>query len=101
MSPRINVVGKSIVYAGSAADLAAVADDYATGVRALPEGYQPELFGRAATLLRTGSYPAIDLGAVRFYRDRPGGKPFSGPFAPGPDEAWERQQRSLGVLLRG
>lgn len=87
MSPRIKAVGEFVVFAGPAADLAAVAEDYATGVRPLPEGYQPELFRRGAALLRTGHYPAVDLGAVRFYRDRPGGKPFSGPFAPGPDEA--------------
>ena len=88
------------VYAGTAAELAAVAEEYAIGVRRLPQGYHPELLQRTAALLRTGRYPSINLGAVRFYRDRPSGEPYRGPYAPRPDEAWARQQRSLGSLMR-
>lgn len=80
------------VHAGTAAELAAVAEEYASGDRACPPGYRPDLFRRAAALLRTGHYPAVDLGAVRFYRDREDGEPFKGPLAPKPDETWEQQQ---------
>ena len=90
----------STIYAGTCEELATVADEYARGVRVRPRGYGPDLFQRAAEMLRTGRYPAIDLGAVRFYRDRTNGEPFRGPYAPGPDEAWEQRQQSLGTLLR-
>lgn len=101
MTVRTKFTDSIVVYAGTAEELADVADRYASGYNARPHGYAPDLFVRAATMLRTGDCPAIDLGAVRFYRDRRDGTPFTAPLAPEPDEAWERRQRSLGVLLRG
>lgn len=101
MTARVNRVGGHTVHAGTAAELAAIAEEYAVDARRRPHGCAPELFQRVAAMLRTGQYPAVDLGEVRFYRDRRDGAPFAGPYAPGPDEAWERQQRSLGVLPRG
>lgn len=100
MTVRTKAVGDITVYAGTAAELAAVAEDYVSGARRLPRDHHPELFQRAAALLRTGRHPSINLGAVRFYRDRPSGEPYRGPYAPRPGDAWVRQQRSLGSLMR-
>lgn len=100
MTVRTKFAGSITVYAGPAAELADVADSYAAGTRSRPRDCHPELFQRAAEMLRTGQYPAIDLGPVRFYRDRPSGRPFKGPFAPEPNEAWKLQQETLKLARR-
>ena len=99
MTLRTATTGGVTVHAGTAGELAAVAEEYAGGARGRPHGY-PDLFRHAAELLRTGRYPAVDLGAVRFYRDKPSGEPFKGPYAPAPDEAWEQRQRQGDALMR-
>lgn len=100
MTARVNHAGGHTVYAGTAEELATIADEYAGGVRHQLHGCTPDLFRRVAAMLRTGQYPALDLGSVRFYRDKPSGEPFKGPYAPNPDEAWEQRQEQLNVLLR-
>lgn len=97
MTLRTARTGSVTVHAGSASELAAVADEYAANARTRPHGYHSDLFQRAAELLRTGHYPAVDLGAVRFYRDKLSGEPFKGPYAPRPDPIWAARQHPIGV----
>lgn len=97
MSPRVRTVGSTTVYAGTAAELAAVADGYAGRQRALPSGYSTGLFARAAANLRAGCR-VIDLGAVRFYTDAANGAPFKGPMAPEPDPTWDARVQRFGAV---
>lgn len=97
MTARTKAVGDMTIYAGTAAELAAIADEYGGGIRRLPHGYHPDLFQRAAAMLRTGRYPSLNLGAVRFYRDRLNGEPYHGPYAPDPDPDWVARHRPIGV----
>lgn len=97
MTLRTATTGGITVHAGTAGELATVADEYAASTRPRPHGYHSDLFQRAAELLRTGHYPAVNLGAVRFYRDKASGEPFKGPYAPGPDPIWAARQHPIGV----
>lgn len=96
MTLRTNTSGSTTVYAGTRAELAVVAQDYARGRRGRPTGHSPELFGHAAAQLADG-VRIIDLGAVRFYADRADGTPFRGPFAPEPDPVWLAGQMAIGA----
>lgn len=100
MTIRTRAVGSITVHAGSAEELAALADAYARGEYARPRGYDAYLFRRTAAELRTG-HPVHDLGAVRFYADRDDGSPYRGPLAPEPDPEWTRRQSFLAVQSRG
>jgi hypothetical protein len=88
MSVRTRRVGAISVYAATPGELAAIADAYARGERPRPHGHDASLFRRAAADLRSGDCPAVDLGAARFYCDRPDGTPFHAPYAPDPDPDW-------------
>lgn len=81
MSVRNNHVGSMTVYAGSAEDLAAVAEEYAEGRRPLPRELNRRHLEAAAEQLRAG-HRVHDLGPLRFYADAPDGTPFRGPYAP-------------------
>lgn len=96
MSLRIRTHGSTTVYAGSAAELADVADGYAGRGNTRPRGYDAELFRRTADDLRRGAR-VIDLGALRFYADRADGAPFKGPLAPEPDPEWAARQLAFGA----
>ncbi|MBS2534252.1 hypothetical protein KGQ20_15890 [Catenulispora sp. NF23] len=92
MTVRTSQHGDLIVYAGRPDELAAIACEYANGRRPMPHGLSARLLANVAERLRTGSYPAFNLGPVRFYRDRADGAPFRGPYAPAPDPEWLAQQ---------
>jgi hypothetical protein len=84
MSARTNHVGDLTVYAGSIDELAAVAEQYATGRRRMPPGLNVGHLEAVAAALRAG-YRVHDLGPIRFYADAANGTPFRGPHAPSAD----------------
>lgn len=85
MTVRTNRVDNLIVYAGSLDELAAVADEYATGRRRMPHELNAGHLERVAEQLRAG-YRVHNLGPLRFYADAADGTPFRGPYAPPADE---------------
>jgi hypothetical protein len=80
----------AIVYAGPAAELAALALKYAAGALGTATANQRRHFEAVAALLATGCYPAEQVDGIRFWCDRPDGTPFQGPsgYRPDPDEDW-------------
>jgi len=81
VSIRTKYVGGITVYAGSPAELAAVADEYADGRRPMPRDLNGRHLEAAAEQLR-GGVRVLDLGPLRFYGDAADGTPFRGPYAP-------------------
>lgn len=81
MTARTKHVGDLTVYAGSLAELAAVADEYATGRRPMPRGLNAGHLEHVAEQLR-GGLRVHDLGPLRFYADAADGAPFRAPYAP-------------------
>ena len=81
MTIRTKHLDSLTVYAGSPAELAAVADEYADGRRPMPRGLNAGHLEAAAERLRTG-HRVYDLGPLRFYSDAADGTPFRGPYAP-------------------
>jgi len=78
---RTKYVGGMTVYAGSPAELAAVADEYADGRRPMPRDLNGRQLEAVAEQLRAG-HRVHDIGPLRFYADAPDGTPFRAPFAP-------------------
>lgn len=85
MTVRTNRAGAITVYAGSAEELAALADEYADGLHPLPRELNRGHLEAAAELLRAG-HRVYDLGPLRFYADAADGTPFRGPYAPAAEE---------------
>ena len=81
MSIRTKYVGGMTVYAGSPAELATVADEYADGCRPMPRGLNAGHLEAVASGLRAG-HRVHDIGPLRFYADAADGTPFRAPFAP-------------------
>jgi len=81
MTIRTKYVGGMTVHAGSLAELAGVADEYADGRRPMPHGLNGRHLEAAAEQLR-GGVRVLDLGPLRFYGDAADGTPFRAPFAP-------------------
>jgi len=78
---RTKHIGDLTVHAGSPAELAAVADEYADGRRPMPRDLNNRHLEAAAEQLR-GGVRVLDLGPLRFYGDAADGTPFRAPFAP-------------------
>jgi hypothetical protein len=72
------------VHAGPAAELAALAAEYAAGQRGQVPGTQPCHFEALAARLLNGTI-ADSVGSVEFWRDHPDGTPFHGPDGYRPD----------------
>lgn len=91
MTIRTKKTGGTTVHAGPAAELAALALEYAAGQRRTVTADEQHHFEAAAERLRTGHFPAESgPGHVRFWCDRADGTPFQGPrgYRPDPDPDW-------------
>lgn len=86
MTVRSNQIDGRTIYAGSLDELAALADQYATGRRPIPDGLNAGHLEAVAAGLRAG-VRVHDLGPIRFYGDAADGAPFRGPYAPRTKEA--------------
>lgn len=82
--------GGGITYAGTGEELAALAIEYADGMRGRYDTNQRARFRNAADALARGETVVTD--GVRFWPDGPDGRPFDGnrDYMPEPSPEWQK-----------